>query len=198
VSLGATQPWGKIVTLITFSTKDNYHTENVTFDVADIPLPYNGILGRPALAKFMAASHYAYNTLKMPASWGVLTVRANVKDVVLCIEQMFKMAVAATRGSAREDLRESSGPRAKKIHASPELVPGGSIAMGPVPRKKQLKGEPQLTKKVPVDGDMTRSINIGANLSPQMGKRARHLPPGELRCVRLRAIGSPRGPQGGD
>jgi hypothetical protein len=36
------------------------------FDVVDLPLPYNGILGRPALAKFMAASHYAYNTLKMP------------------------------------------------------------------------------------------------------------------------------------
>ena len=44
------------------------------FDVSDMPLPYNGILGRPALAKFMAVAHYAYNTLKMPAEWGVLTV----------------------------------------------------------------------------------------------------------------------------
>ena len=30
--------------------------------IAKIPLPYNGILGRPTLAKFMAASHYAYDT----------------------------------------------------------------------------------------------------------------------------------------
>ena len=29
-------------------------TERIVFDVAEIPLPYNGILGRPALAKFMA------------------------------------------------------------------------------------------------------------------------------------------------
>ena len=46
------------------------------FDVADTPLPYNSILGRPALAKFMAVSHFAYNMMKMPAPWGVLTVKA--------------------------------------------------------------------------------------------------------------------------
>ena len=44
----------------------NYMIEKIIFDVAEILLPYNGILGRPALAKFMAASHYAYNKLKMP------------------------------------------------------------------------------------------------------------------------------------
>ena len=54
---------------MTFGTRKNYRTENVTFDVSDMPLLYNGILGRPALANFMAVAHYAYNTLKMPAEW---------------------------------------------------------------------------------------------------------------------------------
>ena len=49
-------------------------TERIVFDVAKIPLPYNGILGRPALAKFMAASHYAYNMLKMPGPMNIITV----------------------------------------------------------------------------------------------------------------------------
>ena len=51
---------------MTFGGELNYRTERIIFDVAEFPLPYNGILGRPALAKFMAASRYAYNTLKMP------------------------------------------------------------------------------------------------------------------------------------
>ena len=82
VNLGATQPLGKIVLPVTFGTRKNYQTENITFDVSDMPLPYNGILGRPALARFMAVTHYAYNTLKMPAEWGVLTIKADTKDAV--------------------------------------------------------------------------------------------------------------------
>ena len=51
---------------MSFGSDLNYRTERIVFDVAKIPLPYNRILGRPALAKFMVASHYTYNTLKMP------------------------------------------------------------------------------------------------------------------------------------
>ena len=58
------------------------------FDVAKIPLPYNGILGRPALAKFMAASHYAYNTLKMPGPLTIITVPSDNKDALICSDQL--------------------------------------------------------------------------------------------------------------
>ena len=68
---GRSQPKGKVTLPVTFGGELNYRTERIIFDVAEIPLPYNGILGRPALAKFMAASHYAYNMLKMP---GPLTI----------------------------------------------------------------------------------------------------------------------------
>ena len=66
VNLGRSQPKGKVTLPVTFGGELNYRTKRIVFDVAEIPLPYNGILGCPALAKFMAASHYAYNTLKMP------------------------------------------------------------------------------------------------------------------------------------
>jgi hypothetical protein len=45
---GATQPLGKVVLPVTFGKHDNFQMENVTFDVAKISLPYNGILGQPA------------------------------------------------------------------------------------------------------------------------------------------------------
>ena len=40
---------------MTFGGELNYRMERIVFDVAEIPLPYNGILGRLALAKFIAA-----------------------------------------------------------------------------------------------------------------------------------------------
>ena len=74
VNPGRSQPKGKVTLPVTFGSDLNYRAERIVFDVAKIPLPYNGILGRPALAKFMAASHYAYNTLKMPAPVTIITI----------------------------------------------------------------------------------------------------------------------------
>src|SRR5215216_181655 len=54
---GSTRPLGQIRLPVTFGTRDNYHTELIDFDIARIDLPYNAILGYPALAKFMAATH---------------------------------------------------------------------------------------------------------------------------------------------
>ena len=73
VNPGRSQPKEKVTLPVTFGGELNYRTERIIFDVAEIPLPYNGILGRPSLAKFMAASHYAYNMLKMPGPMNITT-----------------------------------------------------------------------------------------------------------------------------
>jgi hypothetical protein len=36
---------GKVVLPVTFGTRNNFWTKNIMFNVADIPLPYNGLLG---------------------------------------------------------------------------------------------------------------------------------------------------------
>ena len=101
----------------------NYQTEKIVFDVVDLPLPYNGILGCPALAKFMAASHYAYNTLKMPGPLGVITMPSDEKDAIICVDKMYRDAVAAeavaapakgSKGNKRDcrDYRKESGKHA--------------------------------------------------------------------------------------
>ena len=40
--------------------------ETVSFEVVDHTSAYHAILGRPALAKFMAVPHYAYLKMKLP------------------------------------------------------------------------------------------------------------------------------------
>ena len=53
VNPARSQPKGKVMLPMTFGGELNYRTERIVFDVAEILLPYNGILGRPALAKFI-------------------------------------------------------------------------------------------------------------------------------------------------
>ena len=100
VNPGRRQPEGKVTLPVTFGGELNYRTERIVFDVAKIPLPYNGILSRPALAKFMAALHYAYNTLKMPGPMSIITVPSDKIDALICTDQLYREAVAATATKA--------------------------------------------------------------------------------------------------
>ena len=45
----------------------------ITFDVIGTKLPYNAILGQPALIKFMAADHHAYRSMKILGPIGAVT-----------------------------------------------------------------------------------------------------------------------------
>ena len=65
VNAGSTIPLGQVCLPVTFGSRENYRTELIDFDVAHIELPYNAILGYPALAKFMAVKHHAYNLFKI-------------------------------------------------------------------------------------------------------------------------------------
>jgi hypothetical protein len=42
-------PLGSIVLPVTFGTEEDFRMENVLFDVAEVNLPFNAIIGRPAL-----------------------------------------------------------------------------------------------------------------------------------------------------
>ncbi len=75
---------GKITLPVTFGQANNFRTEQITFDVAEFDTAYNAIIGRTALAKFMATSHYAYQVLKMPGPKGTITIQGNAKLAVQC------------------------------------------------------------------------------------------------------------------
>ena len=91
---GSTTPIGQVRLPVTFGECKNYRTELIDFDVAHIRLPYNAILGYPALAKFMAVTHHGYNVLKMLGSYGVITVACEEKDGVCSLERAYQVAAA--------------------------------------------------------------------------------------------------------
>ena len=138
---------GQIRLPVTFGTRDNYRTELVDFDIARIGLPYNAILGCPALAQFMAATHPAYNLMKMPGSKGVLTIKGDTKEAVTALGLAFKTAAAAQ-------------PTGAGTHEAKEAAPT---------KKKQLFTQDKAeTKQVPVDedGSSGATFTIGTSLDP--------------------------------
>jgi hypothetical protein len=88
----AEHPLGMVVLLVTFSTRENYSTEFIKFEVANFEYSYHAILGCPALAKFMAVPHYVYLLLKMPGLSGVLTLRGDLKKSYDCNQEAIQYA----------------------------------------------------------------------------------------------------------
>jgi hypothetical protein len=73
-------PLGSVVLLVSFGkTRENYRTEYIKFEVADLETSYHAILRTPAIAKFMAAPHYTYLVLKMPSPAGVLSLQGDLR-----------------------------------------------------------------------------------------------------------------------
>jgi hypothetical protein len=87
-------PMGRIKLEVLFGGKDNHHREPIWFEVVDLNSPYHALLGRPALAKFMAVLHYAYLKLKLPGPRGVITVTGCYKKSIECARASSKLAEA--------------------------------------------------------------------------------------------------------
>src|SRR5438105_9896055 len=72
-------PLGTIRLPITFGSRENFWTEDISFEVADFEAAYHAILGRPTLAKFMAVPHYTYMLMKLPGPNGIISLRGDVR-----------------------------------------------------------------------------------------------------------------------
>jgi hypothetical protein len=96
-------PLGSVVLPVTLGeTRENYRTEYIKFEVADFETSYHAILGRPAVAKFMAVPHYTYLVLKMPSPAGVLSLQEDLKISFDCdTEEIY----VASKGSLTYDSR---------------------------------------------------------------------------------------------
>jgi hypothetical protein len=71
----------EVITLpMSFDAPKNPHTEYITFDVIDMPYPYNAIFGRGLLNTFEVALHSGYLCLKIPATFGVIIVFGSQQD----------------------------------------------------------------------------------------------------------------------
>jgi hypothetical protein len=50
-------PVNRITLPVIFGIQENFHTENLQFEVTDVEMAHNAFLGRPTLTKFMAIPH---------------------------------------------------------------------------------------------------------------------------------------------
>jgi hypothetical protein len=117
-------PLRSIALPVTFGTEENFRTENVQFDVAEVNLPFNAIIGRPALYRFMAIAHYGYLVLKMPSPAGVLIMRGDHPAALAAIEKLHALAVEAARS---DDMGRDPSTSCTKTPAKvPKVQPSGA------------------------------------------------------------------------
>jgi hypothetical protein len=152
----AVHPLGTVVLPVTFGTRENYHTKFIKFEVATFESSYHAILGRPALAKFMAVPHYVYLLLKMPGLGGVLTLHGDLKKSYDCNQEAIQYA-STTR------VPDASG---EVLAAVQQLSQSGLE----IPSKKASKSSIQSTDDVAlkaiqlVEGDSSKTAVIGVGL----------------------------------
>ena len=130
-------PLRSITLPVTFGTEENFHTENVQFDVAEVNIPFNAIIGRPTLYRFMAIAHYGYLVLKMPSLDGVLTVRDDRAAALTAVEKLHALATETARPDDGGGNPSTSGtkalPKALKVQPSgADGVPVKTIQVGAV------------------------------------------------------------------
>jgi hypothetical protein len=141
-------PLGSIALPVTFRTEENFRTENVQFDVAEVNLPFNAIIGRPVLYRFMAIAYYGYLVLKMSSPAGVLTVRGDRAAALAAIEKLH--ALAAETARPEDGGRDPSTSGTKAPTKVPKVQPSGADS-GPV-------------KTIQVSADSSQTTRIAGNL----------------------------------
>jgi hypothetical protein len=90
-------PLGSITLPVSSRTEENFRNENVQFDVGKVNLPFNAIIGRTALYRFMAIAHYGYLVLKMPSPAGVLTVWGDCAAALAAVEKLHALVAETAR-----------------------------------------------------------------------------------------------------
>jgi hypothetical protein len=153
-------PLGSVVLLVTFKeTRENYRTEYIKFEVTDFESSYHAILGRPAIAKFMATPHYTYLVLKMPSPGGVLSLQGDLKISFNCDTEAVELTTTNQVPNAMMEIYAAS----KKLAPS-ELD---------IPEKSNTTNKPQPSEEVQVKavdlgtGDSSKTTMIGAGLDPR-------------------------------
>jgi hypothetical protein len=122
-------PLGSIALPITFGTEENFRTENVQFDIAEVNLPFNAIIGRTTLYRFIAIAHYGYLVLKMPSPAGVLNVRGDRPTALAVVEKLHALVAETARPD--DGGRDPSTSCTKAPTKVPKVQPSGADG-GPV------------------------------------------------------------------
>ena len=114
---------------------------------------YHAILGRPALAKFMAVPHYAYLKMKLPGPRGIITISGDNKRSIACASDSAKVAETMI---CNEEMRQFKRKGIEEQQGVPESVKadGESSFLSAQDSKKIYFDE----------NDKSKFVTVGANL----------------------------------
>jgi hypothetical protein len=125
----------------------------------DFETSYHAILGRPAIAKFMAVPHYTYLVLKMSSPAGVLSLQ---RDLKIFFDYDTEAVELATTNQVPNAMMEIYA-------ASKKLAPSELDIL----EKSNTVNKPQPSEEVQVKaidlgiGDSSKTTMIGAGLDPK-------------------------------
>jgi hypothetical protein len=153
-------PMGKIQIDVMFGNQDNCRVENLKFEVVDLDSPYHALLGRPALAKFMASTHVAYLKMKIPGPKGVITIIGDYKR---------SMACASAGSNLVETLIIAEKKRLKRaVEIAEGVVAGKSMPVMANPNGTTSFQVAKEVNKVPLDEAFPeRHTLIGSGVDPK-------------------------------
>jgi hypothetical protein len=144
-------PLGRVQLEVLFGKKGNSRREPIWFEVVDISSPYHALLGRPALAKFMAVPHCAYLKMKLPGPRGVITVSGSFKKSLACAKDSSQLAEALVIAEEKRQLLH-------RVELAQQDVP---VRQLPVEEFKPAND----TKKILLDeSDPSKYVIIGTGL----------------------------------
>jgi hypothetical protein len=155
----AAYPIGRVCLPVTFGTEENFHTEYVTFEVADFRSSYHAIFGRPMHAKFLAIPHHTYLIMKMPAPNGILSVLGDIMVSYNCESATIELS----KDSAIKAATTIMVAQAAKIDQTTLQVPKQkctTTTLDPSPSiKKVCLGLPDTSKEVVIGATSTPNRN---------------------------------------
>jgi hypothetical protein len=175
-------PLGRITLPTTFGTTDNFRSEYVTYEVAKIRLPYNAILGRPAMFKFMAVAHIGYLLLKIPGPQGVINIPGDRSDAVGAVEKLLAMAAEDSTASGSGPTLCTVSPDEAHGSAANPSIPGSGLGpaapgsrggptlsgSGAGPSTPRFEKEHQVpTKTIQIGATESQTARIGGGLDPK-------------------------------
>jgi hypothetical protein len=111
--------------------------------VVDLNSPYHALLGRPALAEFMAIPHYAYLKMKLPSPREVITITRCYKKSMECTKASSKLAEALVIAEEKRQLlqrvAQTQPGRPTLSQLAPNLKPAGDAKKIPSKVNKTAK-----------------------------------------------------------
>jgi hypothetical protein len=153
-------PLGSVVLPVTFrKTRENYRTEYIKFEVANIKTSYHAILSRPPIAKFMAIPNYTYLVLKMPRPTEVLSLQGDLKISFDCAIEAVELTTTNQVPHAMMEIYAASEKLAPTELEIPETI--DTTNKPPPFEEVQVKVIDLET------GDSSKTTMIGVGLDPK-------------------------------